>query len=276
MWWKLGASTAFGRRSNAAWARPWYHGVDVGDFHVDDHLGWREQGDGKLYLGLPIENGRIQDNGRIRLKSGLHAVIERFQPQIRLTPHQNLLLTDIDPAQRDEIESLLDAYGVATVERTSQARRHAMACPALPTCGLAITEAERVMPSVIDEIERVLEQLGLEKEPISIRMTGCPNGCARPYTAELAFVGRSKDQYNVYVGGAFEGTRLASLLAELVHLAHLPKAAETLLSYWKAARRPGEPFGDFAWRKGIDDLKARLASAGLAPLAGVRAERGAS
>ena len=127
---------------------------------VDDHLGWHEQGDGRLYLGIPVENGRIKDEGTYRLFSGLRAFFEQFQTDARLTCQQSILLADLDPAWRGEIDAWLEEYGIATVEHVSMVRRWSMACPALPTCGLAVTEAERALPSIMDELETELEPLG--------------------------------------------------------------------------------------------------------------------
>ena len=128
-----------------------------------------------------------------------------------MTAQQNVLLCDIDPSQRDEIDRILADHGVVPAEERSQLRRLSMACPALPTCGLSITESERVMPDILDRLESELGRQGLSGEQISIHMTGCPNGCARPYMAELGFVGRSPNKYAVYLGGNEEGTRLARL-----------------------------------------------------------------
>ncbi|BAS29171.1 NADPH-dependent assimilatory sulfite reductase hemoprotein subunit [Limnochorda pilosa] len=224
-------------------------------FRADDHLGWHPQGDGRLFLGLPVENGRIRDAGQERLKTGLRELVQRLRPGVRLTPQQNVLLTDLEPTARPEVEVLLRAYGIRTVEDYSAARRHAMACPALPTCGLAITEAERAMPGLMGRIEAELRELGLEGEPIAIRMTGCPNGCARPYTAELAFVGRGAGRYTVFVGGDQAGTRLALPFLDLVALDDLPRVVRPLFERWKRSRRPGETFGDFCHRVGLEHLR---------------------
>jgi sulfite reductase (ferredoxin) len=190
--------------------------VDVGRFTLDDHLGWREGEDGTFYFGLHIENGRIKDDGDFRLRSALRELLTRYDSEVRITAQHNILLTGLSAEDEAPIRELLRAHGVKTKDEISQARRFAMACPALPTCGLAVAESERMLPGVIDVLEKELAALGLASEEISIRMTGCPNGCARPYTAELAFVGKSLDKYNVYVGGAFEGTRLVTQYAEMV------------------------------------------------------------
>jgi len=224
-------------------------------FGVDDHLGWHDQGDGRWFIGLPVENGRIIDRGNYRLRTGLRAIIERFQPSIRLTAQQNILLTDVAAEQRAEVDATLAEYGIVTVERISNARRRALACPALPTCGLAITEAERAMPGVIDELEDTLTELGIPEADITARMTGCPNGCARPYVAEIAFVGRSLEKYTIYLGGAPNGTRLALPFADLVSIRDLVPTLRPTLEYWRDARAADESFGDFCFRVGIERLQ---------------------
>lgn len=226
------------------------------EFQIHDHLGWHEQGDGKYYLGLPIENGRIADRGGVWLRTGLREIIHRYHSPIRLTAQQNLILVDIHPEQRAAIEALLADHHIQTVEQFSGARRYGIACPALPTCGLAITEAERALPSVLDELEMVLAELGLLDDPISIRMTGCPNGCARPYVAEIAFVGRSLEKYKLYLGGNLVGTRLAEPFLDLVHINALVPTLRPLLTYYRDYRREGEFFGDFCQRIGFERLHA--------------------
>jgi sulfite reductase (ferredoxin) len=163
-------------------------------------------------------------------------------------------VTDV---QRGPLTALLATYGIPTDPAEISTRRFAMACPALPTCGLALAEAERVFPSVIRQIEADLRALGLVNEPLSVRMTGCPNGCARPYTSEIGFVGRTKDVYNVYVGGDRLNTRLNTLYAASVHLKDLAATLHPLLALWRDEREPGESFGDFCYRVGLDYLHAR-------------------
>lgn len=229
--------------------------VPVGPFSVDDHLGWREQGDGRFYLGIPIENGRIKDEGPLRLRTALRELLTRYPNEVRITGQHNLLVTDLNAEDKAPIYALLREHGVQTVGEITQARRYAMACPALPTCGLAVAESERMLPGVIDVLERELHALGLDGEEIAIRMTGCPNGCARPYTAELAFVGKSLDKYNIYVGGSFEGTRLVTEYAQMVSGGDLAATVSPLLRFWRDARDPGERFGDFCHRVGLERLR---------------------
>ncbi|MBI5958257.1 MAG: NADPH-dependent assimilatory sulfite reductase hemoprotein subunit [Chloroflexi bacterium] len=221
-----------------------------------DHLGWNAQGDGRWFLGLPIENGRILDESSKQLRLGLRTTLERFDLGVRLTPQQNILLTDIVEADRPTIEALLYEYNIQTIEQISPVRRLALACPALPTCGLAIAEAERISPQLITEFEQLLDDTGLVGEPIVIRMTGCPNGCARPYVAEIAFVGRSKEKYTIYLGGSFDGERLAVEFLDLVHADDLVPVLAPVLRDYHAHRQTGERFGDYVYRAGIDTLRA--------------------
>src|SRR5262249_23522497 len=153
-----------------------------------DLLGWHAQTNGKYFLGLFVENGRIRDADGYRLKTGLRQVIERFQPEVRLTASQNLLLVNVPAEQRAEIDRILAEHGVSVNNPFSATRIASMACPALPTCGLALAESERYLPNLLSQVEGLLAELGLSEQEVIIRMTGCPNGCARPYTAEIAFV----------------------------------------------------------------------------------------
>lgn len=228
------------------------HPADVID--VQDHLGWHEQGDGRLFLGLNIENGRIKDEGSERVKSGLRAIVSKYRMPLRVTALQSLLLCDIDPADRADIEAMLREYGMPGVEDQSLVRRYAMACPAFPTCGLAITESERVMPDVLSAVEREIEQLGLTDERIAIHMTGCPNGCARPYTPDIGLVGRAVGKYTVFLGGNTTGTRLAFLYRDHVPQDEIAPLLGRVFGQFREQRRDGELFGDFCQRLGADGL----------------------
>lgn len=213
-----------------------------------DHLGRYSQGAGKFFYGLFIENGRIVDRDGERMRSALRSIVQTYRPGLRLTPSQNILLTDLDEAAIDGIEKTLRAHGVRLVDELSAARRYSMACPALPTCGLAMSESERLMPSVVDRFEAELSSLGLRDEPLTLRMTGCPNGCARPYTADISFVGRRPDVYHVFVGGGMLGDRVADLFAEDVATDDLVPALRPLLTRWARERQPGESLSDFYQR----------------------------
>ncbi len=225
---------------------------------VEDHLGWHAQCDGRWFLGLYVENGRIKDDATMRLRSGLRHAIEEFHPNIRLTAQQNILFTDLAETQRGPLTDLLATYGIPTDPAEVGTRRFAMACPALPTCGLALAEAERALPTVIRQIEADLHALGLANEPLSVRMTGCPNGCARPYMGDIGIVGRTKDIYNIYVGGDMLNTRLNTLYAASVHVKDLAATVRPLLALWRDERIPGEAFGDFCYRVGLEYLRSQV------------------
>jgi sulfite reductase (ferredoxin) len=217
--------------------------VDVGAYGVHDHLGWHAQADGRFFVGLWVENGRIKDAGEQRLKAGLRAIVAAVAPEVRLTPQQNIVLAHIDAQDRSRVEALLAEYGLATaVAGPSTLRRWTMACPALPTCGLAVAESERFLPSLLSD----LEARGLGDERVSIRMSGCPNHCSRPPTAEIGIVGRSLNLYHVYVGGSPAGTRLAQLYQENVRGGELANVLAAALQRWRNERAPGEAFGDWA------------------------------
>jgi len=225
---------------------------------VEDHLGWHSQGDGRWFLGLYTENGRVKDDAVMCMRTGLRQAIEEFRPGIRLTAQQNILLTDIPEAQREPLTALLASHGIPTDPASLGTRRFAMACPALPTCGLALAEAERVLPMVIRQVEADLLALGLAEEPLSIRMTGCPNGCARPYMGDIGFVGRTKDIYNIYLGGDMLNTRLNTLYASSIHLNELAKTVRPLLALWREERMHAEAFGDFCYRVGFEYLRDQV------------------
>ncbi len=226
------------------------------EFKYEDFLGWHEQGDGKLFLGITIENGRIKDEGTFKLKTALREIVQQLSLPMRLTPHQNLIVHDIDPAKRSTIQEILDQHGVIIDPNAIDPLvRFSMACPALPTCGLAITEAERVIPSILTRIRALLNKLGLEQEHFVVRITGCPNGCSRPYMAELAFVGSGADIYQVWLGGSPAQTRLAQAYVDKLHLNDLEVQLEPIFVYFKNGRQTGESFGDFCSRVGNDAIR---------------------
>ncbi|MBI4781442.1 MAG: sulfite reductase, ferredoxin dependent [Oscillatoriophycideae cyanobacterium NC_groundwater_1537_Pr4_S-0.65um_50_18] len=220
-----------------------------------DYLGWHEQGDGKLFLGLSVENGRVKDESSLQLKTALREIEEKFQLPLRLTPSQDLVLYEIDPADQEEIQGILDRTGVKRVEQLDPLVRISMACPALPTCGLAVTESERVMPSILDRVRALLDKVGLPQESFITRMTGCPNGCARPYLAELGFVGQSPESYQIWLGAAPNQTRLSQAYIDNMPIADLEATLEPLFVYFKKNRKKGESFGDFCDRVGFDVLR---------------------
>lgn len=225
------------------------------EFKVEDHLGWNDVGDGTWYVGLPIDSGRIADHGANRLRSGLRQIISQFNLSVRLTPQQNILLAGVRAEDRAAIDSLLKEYGIVTVDAITGLRRNSLACPALPTCGLAITEAERVLPHMIEDLEGLLEETGLIQEPVVMRVTGCPNGCARPYVAELALVGRSLNKYVIYLGGNAIGTRLARPFLDVVPIDKLRPTLKPVFEHFRDERNGSESFGDYCDRVGFDYLK---------------------
>jgi sulfite reductase (ferredoxin) len=230
-------------------------------FKYLDFLGWNEQGDERLFLGISIDNGRIKDEGAFQLKTALREIVQQFNLPIRLTPAQNLIFCDIAAPDRQAIQDILERHGVVTnPNQIGSLVRYAMACPALPTCGLAITESERIIPDILTRIRNLLDQLGLEKDHFVVRMTGCPNGCARPYMAELGFVGSFPETYEVWLGGSPNQTRLAKPFIEKLHQDHLESFLEPIFVYFKKSRQPKESFGDFCDRIGFDAIREFVAT----------------
>jgi sulfite reductase (ferredoxin) len=226
------------------------------EWKYEDFLGWHEQGDDKLFLGISIDNGRIKDEGDFQLKTALREIVEQYNLPIRLTPHQNVILYDITPDNKQAIEETLNRYGVVTnVDSIDPIFRYAMACPALPTCGLAITESERAIPGILERIRALLNKVGLQNEHFVVRMTGCPNGCARPYMAELGFVGSAPESYQVWLGGSPDQTRLAQAYTDKLHHNDIETFLEPIFLYFKKSRKKGESFGDFCDRVGFDAIR---------------------
>jgi sulfite reductase (ferredoxin) len=232
---------------------------EMPDFAVPDHLGWHEQGDGKLYLGVPVESGRIVDGERARIRTALREIVARFRFDPILMPSQDIILSEIAPADRAAITALLRSHGVRLAEELLPVERWALACPALPSCGLALTEAERVQGDIVGAIAARMRRWGLEHERLSIRITGCPNGCARPYTGDIGIVGRVPGSYTLYVGGDFEGTRLNEAIAERLSIAGIAEALDPLFALFASSRAAGEGFGDFCHRIGIAALQQIVA-----------------
>ncbi len=214
-----------------------------------DRYGWSEGDDGRSHLTLFIENGRMKDHPDAPICTGLRRIAEIHDGDIRLTPNQNVIIANITREKRAEIETLVAAHGLTS--RASALRRNAMACVALPTCGLALAESERYLPNLVTTLEECLAANGLAEDEIVIRMTGCPNGCARPYLAEIGFVGKGPGRYNLYLGAAFDGTRLSKLYAEDLDHAGIIARLGPLFGAYAAGRIPGERFGDFVIRAGF-------------------------
>ncbi|MBC1222967.1 sulfite reductase, ferredoxin dependent [Nostoc sp. UCD121] len=226
------------------------------EFKYYDFLGWNEQGDGKLFLGISIDNGRIKDEGSFQLKTALREIVEQFNLPIRLTSNHNVIFYDIEPDSKQAIQDILSRHGI--VDDPSKIKplvRYAMACPALPTCGLAITESERAIPGILERVRALLDKVGLQNEHFVVRMTGCPNGCARPYLAELGFVGSAPESYQLWLGGSPNQTRLAQPYTEKLHHNDLDSFLEPIFVYFKKSRKSKEKFGDFCDRVGFDAIR---------------------
>lgn len=213
-----------------------------------DLYGWQRQLDGNQFLGLYVEAGRIKDTEQTQLKTALRRIVEQFRTEIRLTPSQNLLLVNVKPSERDPINQILAEHGVAVENQATVIRRASMACPALPTCGLALAESERLLPDLLTRIEDLLKEVGLPDEEIIIRITGCPNGCARSSMAELGFIGKAPGKYQIYVGGNEASTRLNRLYKETIKTEDIINELRPTFQRFKHERIGAERFGDFAAR----------------------------
>jgi sulfite reductase (NADPH) hemoprotein beta-component len=215
-----------------------------------DRYGWVEGEDGRSHLTLFIENGRLRDiPGGPSLMTGFRHIAEVHDGEFRLTANQNVIVANVSPEKRPEIEALVEEYGLTS--HATALRRNAMACVALPTCGLALAESERYLPSLVTALEERLRLRGLGEDEITIRMTGCPNGCARPYIAEIGLVGKGPGRYNLYLGGAFDGSRLSKLYAADLQHDEIVSALDPLFAAYAHGRKPAEGFGDFVIRSGL-------------------------
>ncbi len=216
-----------------------------------DRYGWVEGHDGRKHLTIFVQNGRIKDTPDYRLMTALREIAKVHQGEFWMTPNQNIIIAGITPGTLREIESLARTFRLTDSYNASALRLNSMACVAFPTCGLAMAESERYLPSLIDRLDSVLDAAGLRHDPITIRMTGCPNGCARPYLAEIALVGKSLGKYNLYLGASFNGDRLNKLYKEQVGEAEILEALTPLIHRYAKERNKGEHFGDFVIRVGV-------------------------
>lgn len=225
------------------------------DFAVPDLMGWHEQGDGKWWLGIPIPSGRITNYHKSKLREGLREVIAQYGMPIILTADQNLILYDIAKSDKNDIVAKLKAHNIRLREDWSEVDRWSLACVALPTCGKALAEAERVREPLIVQAEKSLEKLGLLEKRIRISISGCPNGCSRPYTGEIGLVGRTPGHYAIFIGADFEGTRLNEKIFDKVPLEQVPTALEAMFGLYKEqAANDDEMFGDFCMRIGTEAM----------------------
>jgi len=214
-----------------------------------DRYGWVEGINGKWHLGLFIEGGRIVDTDDKPLKTGMLEIAKMHSGDFRLTANQNVIIGNVEAADKDSIDALVEKYKLDAYKKASGMRRSQIACVALPTCGLALAESERYLPSLVTDLEVILEEAGLQNDEIIIRSTGCPNGCGRPYLGEIGLVGKVPGKYNLYLGAGFEGERLNKLYrVSITHQQIIDELKPILLSYAKE-RKKGERFGDFTIRK---------------------------
>ena len=222
---------------------------------LSDYLGWHRQSSGLWFVGLPLLCGRLEG----AVKQGLRRLVETYQLDVRLTPNQDLLLCNIGTSQRTTVRNALATLGFVAPEAPALLARHALACPALPTCGLAITEAERILPAVLDRLDGLLRRLEID-QPVLVRMTGCPNGCSRPYMAEIGLVGSGVDQYQLWLGGTPNLMRLATPYLDKMPLDSLEETLEPLLRGWKSATSGGRTasFGAFVGQLGPEQVRALL------------------
>lgn len=218
--------------------------------HNGDRYGWTE-GSGKWHFTLFIQNGRVKDTSDYKLKTALREIAEIHTGDFRLTPNQNLIIANVAKSKKQQIQKIIDKYGITDGEHYTGLRRNSMACVAFPTCGLAMAESERYLPTLINKIEGLLDEAGLNEEEITIRMTGCPNGCARPALAEIAFIGKAPGKYNMYLGGGFTGDRLNKLVKENIGEDEILESLKPILIQYGKEKNDGEHFGDFVIRKGI-------------------------
>jgi sulfite reductase (NADPH) hemoprotein beta-component len=215
-----------------------------------DRFGWVDGVNGNSNLTVFVQGGRLLDTPSYPLRSGLREIAKVHDGDLRLTANQNLIIANVSPARRPQIEKLLDQYGIKDSHLQGALRLNSLACVALPTCGLALAEAERYLPDLLAELEELIEKNGLRHDAITLRMTGCPNGCARPFLAEIGLVGRAPGRYNVYLGGGFAGQRLAKLYRESVTAEAIKLLLAPLIASYAEERIGGERFGDFCIRTG--------------------------
>ncbi|GIP56037.1 assimilatory sulfite reductase (NADPH) hemoprotein subunit [Paenibacillus vini] len=218
--------------------------------HHGDRYGWVKGNGGKWHFTLFIENGRIKDEENYLLMTGLREIAKLHTGDFRLTANQNLIISNVTTAKKKKIDELIAKYGITSGEHYTALKLNSMACVALPTCGLAMAESERYLPTLLGKMEPLLEENGLREDEIVIRMTGCPNGCARPALAELSFIGKAPGKYNMYLGGGFAGERLNKLYKENIGETEILDSLRVLFAHYAKERREGEHFGDFTIRAG--------------------------
>ncbi|ELK46120.1 assimilatory sulfite reductase (NADPH) hemoprotein subunit [Halobacillus sp. ACCC02827] len=218
--------------------------------HNGDRYGWVKGEDGTWHHTFFIQNGRIKDAEGYKLKEALRKIAETQIGEFRLTPNQNLIISRVSEAEKPVIEALIEQYGLSDGSQNSALRRNSMACVSMPTCGLAMAEAERYLPTLIDHLEEILDEAGLKEQEIVIRMSGCPNGCSRPALGEIGFIGKGPGKYNMYLGAGFTGDRLNKLYRENIGEEEILKELKPMIHRYAKEREEDEKFGDFVIRKG--------------------------
>ena len=236
--------------------------------HNGDQLGWQQTSDGSWHVGLFIQNGRVRDDETSKQLTGLREIAKVLKGEFRLTPNQNVFVSRVAKEDRPAIDELLTRHGLDTWNQLTPLRLHSMACVGFPTCGLSMAESERYLPDLVSRIEALMESHGLAEQAITIRMTGCPNGCARPYLAEIGLVGKGPGLYNLHLGAAFNGTRLNSMYRESVYEADILQILDELFGQYAGARLAGETFGDFLHRSGLVKAAERVEGNGISNIAG--------
>ena len=225
-------------------------------WEYQDFLGWYEQGDGNWFFGIGVENGRVKDEGAFQLKTALREIVQQLNLPMRLSANHNIILYEIAPEQKAIVEEILNNRGIITdPEAIEPLTRYSMACPALPTCGLAVTESERALPGITDRIRSLLNKLEMVDEHFVMRMTGCPNGCARPYMAELGFVGSAPEKYQIWLGGTPNQTQLAQPYEQKMPISELETFFEPIFVFFKQNRKSKESFGSFCSRVGFAAIR---------------------
>lgn len=215
-----------------------------------DRYGWVQDSRGHHHFTLFIQNGRVKDSAGCKMRTALREIAHIHTGDFRLTANQNLIIANVAPENKASIDGLLEKHGLHDAHKRSAMRLNSMACVSLPTCGLALAESERYLPDLLTEFETELERVGLRDDAITIRMTGCPNGCARPFISEIGLVGRGPGKYNLYIGGGFHGQRLSKLYRDNLAAEKVVPTLKPLLQAYATQRTPGEHFGDFVIRHG--------------------------
>jgi sulfite reductase (NADPH) hemoprotein beta-component len=215
-----------------------------------DRYGWTQGTNGKWNLTLFVEGGRVRDTEALKMKTCLREVAKVHTGDFRLTGNQNLVIGNVEETEKGKIEAILKEFNFDQSYITSGMRLSSIACVALPTCGLSMAESERYLPTLVTKLEKILEEVGLFKEEIVIRMTGCPNGCGRPYLGEIAFIGKAPGKYNMYLGAGFVGDRLNKLYKENIGEEEILESLDPIIRDFAKSREEGEKFGDFVIRKG--------------------------